>query len=247
MEEKIKEIISGFIKMPADQIGHHTMINQTAVKNSIMLHRMYAQLANAGIVVSNYADIDNFGKLVERVNGNHVDVPVRTSLPQQEYVHAANNATASPVAIGIDIEEIAAMPRVHDFRDDAFYTMNFSPGEIAYCILQQNPFASFAGLFAAKEAIVKADNRYRSQPFHLIHIDHTPGNKPFHEAFQLSITHTDSVAIAVAVQVNPEMIYAPKNISAPSASANTGFSFGAAVALIAIVLSLVAIIYVFTH
>jgi 4'-phosphopantetheinyl transferase superfamily len=68
--------------------------------------------------------------------------------------------------------------------------------------LQPDPPASFAGLFAAKEAIVKADNQYKNKPFHSIGIDHLPGGKPVHPPFEISITHTDSLAIAVAVRLH---------------------------------------------
>ena len=97
---------------------------------------------------------------------------------------SSGNTDQTGAGIGIDAEEISLMPATNDFRDHEFYTMNFAAAEIAYCILQPDSRASFAGLFAAKEAIVKADNSYKNKPFHTIFIDHLPGGKPFHSAIQ---------------------------------------------------------------
>jgi phosphopantetheinyl transferase (holo-ACP synthase) len=93
------------------------------------------------------------------------------------------------------------MPVTNDFREDIFYTMNFSTTEISYCILQTNPYASFAGLFAAKEAIVKADNRFKTIEFKNIPVQHLSNGKPFHEGFNISVAHTGEIAVAVAVSI----------------------------------------------
>jgi phosphopantetheine--protein transferase-like protein len=102
--------------------------------------------------------------------------------------------------IGIDIEEIAALPRATDFRREGFYTQNFTAGEIAYCILQADPYSSLTGLFAVKEAIVKADGQYRGRPFNTIEIGHSAEGKPEFPGFGLSISHAGGMAVAVAVR-----------------------------------------------
>jgi phosphopantetheinyl transferase (holo-ACP synthase) len=92
------------------------------------------------------------------------------------------------------------MPEVPDFRSAEFYQQNFAAGEIAYCILQPDPYSSFTGLFAAKEAIVKADALFRGRPFHTLKIDHTPEGKPLFPGFGLSISHAGGLAVAVAIR-----------------------------------------------
>jgi phosphopantetheine--protein transferase-like protein len=247
MEDRIKDIISPFIKIPADQIGHQTIISQKALKNSIMLHRMYAQLANAGIVVENYGDINSFGILLQRLGANHSENQPAILNNNQHVSMAESRNDGLPLNIGIDIEEIASMPVVDDFREDAFYTMNFSPQEIAYCILQQNPYASFSGLFAAKEAIVKADNGYMRLPFNSIHIEHSPEGKPVHHAFQLSVTHTDILAIAVALQFNNEVLLQSKNIPAIPPEKKVKNNFATLMAILSFLLALIAIIFATRH
>jgi hypothetical protein len=65
MEEKIKEIVSGFIRVPVAQIGEATPIGRVAVQSSILLHRMYAKLGEEGVVVENYTAITVFGDLMQ--------------------------------------------------------------------------------------------------------------------------------------------------------------------------------------
>ncbi len=198
MEEKIKEIISAFIKIPSEQITLSTSIDRASVSSSIMLHRMYAKLAEQGFVIQDYSEVKNFRSLLTKLNGN---INNNGSLSEQTITLSDNKSIVqSGMSIGIDIEEISAMPRTNDFREDEFYKMNFSSSEIAYCILQPDSYASFAGLFAAKEAIAKANNNYGKKNFNAISIDHSSDGKPVHDSFQLSISHTNNTAVAVAIE-----------------------------------------------
>jgi phosphopantetheinyl transferase (holo-ACP synthase) len=161
---------------------------------------MYAQLANEGFVVADYTAIKTFGQLAASINGSETADTFAQPLPPANYSPTENKNEAS---IGVDIENISSMPVVNDFREDAFYKMNFAPAEMAHCILQPNPYSSFAGLFAAKEAIIKADNFYKNKPFNALLIGHLPEGKPIFPGFQISISHTAETAIAVAVKNNP--------------------------------------------
>jgi phosphopantetheine--protein transferase-like protein len=237
MEEKLKEIVSVFIKVAPGEIGPATRIDRSAVQSSILLHRMYVRLAQEGVVPEDNSAIKVFGDLL-RVTaipagsttgaaavpatgngsaaftpaGNDSSVSAGRSVTSTGIASQgiASQAVASPgvtstgiasqgVALGIDIEDIAALPQTNDFRKEPFYTMNFTPEEIAYCILQPDPYASFTGLFAAKEAIVKAGARRRGEPFNTIHIRHSGEGKPLYSGMAISISHTPAVAVAVAV------------------------------------------------
>ncbi|HVU54288.1 MAG TPA: 4'-phosphopantetheinyl transferase superfamily protein, partial [Puia sp.] len=138
MEDKIKDIISVFIKVPSDQIGPATAIGRTVVKNSILLHRMYARLQEEGIVVDNYSQIQTFSDLLGRAGANgNGRAPGEEAGGLYEAAPAAVQVVGTRqggASIGVDIEEIAAFPVTHDFRKEEFYKMNFSPSEIAYCI-----------------------------------------------------------------------------------------------------------------
>ena len=252
MEDKIKEIVSVFIKVPAGDIGSSTPVDRTAVKSSILLHRMYARLAEAGYRTENYAGIANYGELLQAcgksVGGNsragapagtaasvgrtadgvvsdgpiiNADASFSNPLPFQgsAVTSAGPSAYTDQPGIGIDIEEAAAMPRCSDFRREEFYTMNFTPGEIAYCILQPDSYASFAGLFSAKEALIKADANLRTRPFNTIEVGHNPEGKPVYPGFQLSISHAGHLAVAVAVPAHQQSAV---NAPAPTTLSNLG-------------------------
>ena len=151
--------------------------------------------------------------------------------------HFNDSDVPTSPGIGVDMEEIANMPVVSDFREDEFYKMNFTPAEMAYCILQPNPYASFAGFFAAKEAIVKADNRFKTIPFNEIFIDHVPGGQPVFAGFNISISHVSQLSIAIAIK-NPGQQMAGFSLQS---TANGNSSRAVFLAVIAIVLALIAI------
>jgi len=237
MEEKIKEIVSIYTKIPVDQIGSSTVIDRTAVSSSIVLHRMYAKLSEQGFSVTDYWDVKNFGGLLQRVNGqsnstDEISVSVQASVADR----ATDNHQDS--GIGIDIEETDAMPRTNDFREDVFYKMNFSSSEIAYCILQPDPYASFAGLFAAKEAIVKADNSFKIKGFSNIVIEHTEAGKPIFIDFNLSISHTRTTAVAVAIRAVGSQLHLQ---AASQNKTVNNFSFSFSLGLVSLLLSLISI------
>jgi phosphopantetheine--protein transferase-like protein len=215
MEEKVKEIVSVFIKVAPGDIGPATRIDRSAVQSSILLHRMYARLAQEGIAPEDYSVIKVFGDLMAggRNSGQTQEASGAAAVPATAATTGSVGGSAffgasTPAGVssdvedagslGIDIEETAALPRTTDFRKEEFYRMNFTPEEIAYCILQPDPYASFTGLFAVKEAIVKTGNRRRGEPFNKISIGHSAEGKPLYPGFAISISHTPGLAIAVA-------------------------------------------------
>jgi len=242
MEERIKEIISIFIHIPVSEITGETRLDRSAVGNSIKLHRMYAKIAEAGFPVSDYGSIVSYSQLIRRIEGasQGTEIDYRDwrddSLVSGDYTPGLH--------IGVDVENIAALPRVADFREDVFYIQNFSPEEIAYCICQPDPYTSFAGLFAAKEAIVKADSRYKAVPFNKIVIDHLDSGKPVTDNFNLSISHTDLIAVAVALQVDAVDSISINNNSDVNAIPMGSGNRVIRLAIAALVLSLIALVLV---
>ncbi|OQP49442.1 holo-ACP synthase [Niastella populi] len=239
MEEKIKHLIAPFLRVPSEQISYKTIIDRTSVSSSITLHRMYAKLAEEGFTVPDYWNVKTFSILLERINRNG-NAPV-TGV--QEVPVSMNGVPAhghvGTFAVGIDIEDVNAMPKTNDFREDEFYKMNFSPAEISYCILQPAPYASFAGLFAAKEAIVKADNSNRNRPFNTIVVSHDQEGKPAYPGFHISISHSNNMAVAVVLQMEFDLQPGKGNettVTQPSKVSNAKWLF-----LLSFIISLVAL------
>lgn len=198
MNENIRKIVGQFIKTSPDNITDDTIIDRRAVGSSIIFHRMFAKLVDAGMVVHDYHSIKTFGDLMRHQNLKEANAG---ALPLNSLARVNKGFDSKDVAlaVGIDMESINAMPLADDFREDTFYQQNFSASEISYCILQHNPYASFAGLFAAKEAIAKTDNKYMELPFNLIEIKHDLKGKPYFKDYAISISHTEAMAVSVVL------------------------------------------------
>ena len=66
------------------------------------------------------------------------------------------------LGLGVDICEIARMERALA-RHPTMRARVFTPEEIAYCDGKARPAESYAGRFAAREAVIKALGGYRGQ------------------------------------------------------------------------------------
>lgn len=247
-EEQIKNILSLYIKIDVDQITEATIIDRSVVASSIILHRMYATFAGEGFVLDNYTEIKDYGQLLSGLK-NKPDIDLKEILQSGYPVLSENSFSEDSTSIGIDIESINHFSVVNDYREDEFYKISFSAGEIAYCILQPNPPASFAGLFAAKEAIIKADNGYKKKRFHTIVIDHLPNGKPVHQGIKISISHTSELAIAVAIKLNRNLTESNDvSLYTPPPLNKINFRLIAVFAILAMILSLLAVFLIlFRH
>ena len=240
MTQTIKNIVSEYTRIPVDQLQAETPIGRSALGNSIVLHRMYAAMAKEGTNVAGYQQIQTYGELEKKISGIIVGVNHTSINPEAIGLQLNGTGVKTTQGIGIDIEEVANMPVAADCREDEFYKMNFTPAEIAYCIIQPGQYESFAGLFAAKEAVVKADNRYKAVPFNEIFIDHLPGGQPVFYGFDISISHINQLAVAIAIK-NPGQNITGTNLQSVIAPKSPLTVF---LSIIAIILSIIAILIV---
>ena len=109
--------------------------------------------------------------------------------------------------VGVDIIEIKRFRNKPLNKDNAsFYHSIFTESELMYCMKYSNPYPHIAGIFAAKESILKC----LTIPLRMIDIEikHNQDGKPSTiirskktKAIQarVSISHTKSIAIAAAV------------------------------------------------
>lgn len=202
MEEQLKKTLAVYLKTEPSAIGNDTVIDRSALGNSILLHRLYASFSQQGYSVSNYNTVRTFGDLKTRlsqINGATVGTQI-IPVPSQNGVHLSSSFLQDSTGggLGIDIESIENFEVVQDYRENIFYKENFSPREISYCLLQHDARISLAGLFAAKEALIKADNSLAGVPFNAFEIEHDKNGKPFFKNFTLSISHAGQYATAVA-------------------------------------------------
>jgi holo-[acyl-carrier protein] synthase len=79
--------------------------------------------------------------------------------------------------LGVDICEIARMEQALA-RHPTMRDRVFTPEEIAYCDGKARPAESFAGRFAAREAVIKALGGYRGRRWHDISVSRDPSGAP---------------------------------------------------------------------
>jgi holo-[acyl-carrier protein] synthase len=119
------------------------------------------------------------------------------------------------VGLGVDICEIARMERAL-LRHPTMRERVFTPEERTYCDSKARPAESYAGRFAAREAVIKALGGYRGRRWRDIHVRRAPSGAPEivldggakRRADELGIgrvlitfTHEKTSAVAFAVAV----------------------------------------------
>lgn len=81
------------------------------------------------------------------------------------------------LGLGVDLCEIARMERALD-RHPTMRDRVFTPEEIAYCDSKARPAESYAGRFAAREAVIKALGGYRGRGWRDISVTRSPSGAP---------------------------------------------------------------------
>jgi phosphopantetheine--protein transferase-like protein len=108
--------------------------------------------------------------------------------------------------VGIDVIEIERFRNKPLNNENAsFYHSIFTDSELSYCTKYSDPYPHLAGIFAAKESILK----WLTTPIEMIEIEisHNREGKPHIAAHtkikatqaRISISHTRSIAIAIAI------------------------------------------------
>ena len=120
------------------------------------------------------------------------------------------------LGLGVDICEIARMERALE-RHPTMRERVFTPEERAYCDAKARPAESYAGRFAAREAVIKALGGYRGRGWQDISVARAPSGAPeirlrgkakVHadalgvSEVLISFTHERSNAVAFAVSVS---------------------------------------------
>ena len=114
--------------------------------------------------------------------------------------------------IGTDIVEVKRINKLLLRTGERFKNKVFTALEQKYCDSKSIPAIHYAGRFAAKEAIIKAlksSGFKQPTPFHLIEIKSGSDGEPIVNLdfpcsgkFRVSISHTESHAIASAIFIS---------------------------------------------
>ncbi len=107
------------------------------------------------------------------------------------------------ITSGIDIIEVARIAKARDTFGEKFLNRVYAPHELKYALTKPSPTVHLAGLWAAKEAAIKALGAFAPKAMHDITISHLPSGAPNlnidipHCSLSLSISHTQHIATAI--------------------------------------------------
>lgn len=108
------------------------------------------------------------------------------------------------IKTGTDVEEIERFRAKPVQKNKSFYLSVFTKSELSHCLKYSDPYPHLAGVFSAKEAVIKCLVRPVSRK--KIEVSWRSNGKPEVSIGQhkldnldISISHTSSIALAVAV------------------------------------------------
>lgn len=122
-----------------------------------------------------------------------------TPLSAEGTVPATGNSGGhASKGLGLEIDNIAALPDAEDYAQDGYYRANFTPAEIAHCIKQTSAKAAFQGLLVAKRAIIKSGAANQTpEGYQSLEIGFDDEGRPVYPGCLLSIGGTGTIAAAV--------------------------------------------------
>ena len=209
MDDRIRFVVARFFSVPETDVTDAFVFPPERLQGSVgraTLHSALKRMAGvdlpAAFTANTYAQLISPNAQAPQAPNPQPRVPAARS-PQTH-----NDA----LAIGLDIESVDNSPSSGDPWSDAFYTDNFTPAEIAYCIRQPDPKLSFCGLWSAKEAAIKCGQEFAGLRPIQIEITHDATGKPILQTSSsshqnnaidcvVSISHSARTAAAVCVKL----------------------------------------------
>jgi len=225
---QLKEIFSECMRLPGTAVDADTLFIG-GLANSLGRARLDSMLrSRLNISTPGVYTAKTFGELCH-ITG--FDLPgdriAQSESQRNSRQRPLLSARGTPLAVGVDIESVHAMPEATDYWEDEFYRQHFTQQEIAYSLLQLAPRQSFAAMWCAKEALRKADARWTEADWHLTEVAHGPTGKPALISqgetipCSVSLSHTGDFAIAVVAMAENRVASAsqPERASLPPSQA----------------------------
>jgi phosphopantetheine--protein transferase-like protein len=109
------------------------------------------------------------------------------------------------IGIGIDIQSIADFfpTDISDLKGDKSLLQIFTMAEISYAESTKAPLKHLTGIFALKEAVMKA-SKTMLDDLTQIEICHENSGQPRVSGYELSLSYTNDMAVAVAIRTFKE-------------------------------------------
>jgi holo-[acyl-carrier protein] synthase len=215
----LRKIIAKIGRVDAGQIGPDFSLESPAMKGSLKRAALAAAIRrDLGVNCPAAHTVRTFAELERAIHGGAASPATAPAPAQSASMHPGPLMPAMPRTIaggaelrcGFDIEMISEMPEATDYREHEFYADSFSPEEIAYCVLQENPRMHFAARWCAKEALHKCDPAFRAEKMANVDVARKDSGEVFlrHRVngsttnlpHAVSLSHTNVFAAAVVVQ-----------------------------------------------
>ena len=212
--ETLQDVIATLLGMAPADVHPAIAFAGTRLQGSLARTRLYTAIEQQlGVACQAAYTARTYGELHAAIYGTApaVAVPHAPASPLASEPHVPHSGAPPSIACGIDIEMVENLPVVLDYWSDAFYSATFTPAEIAYCLLQDQPLVHFAARWCAKEALKKCDPAYLQVDLRTLEVTLSASGAPYlcavadgHSAplpFAVSLSHTAQAAVAVVVKV----------------------------------------------
>ena len=196
----LRKTIADFFEVDEAQVGPAFRLDSSRGQGSIGRAALDAAIRRrVGVKAPAIYSARTFGELIGE---DAPAVAIAPATPSPSVALPESNA----IACGVDMELVANLPDSADHWEDAFYRTHFAPGEIAYCLLQDDPKPHFAARWCAKEALKKCEASLMAADFREIEVASEDSGAPYlmHQGRRLphavSLSHTPTSAVAVVVK-----------------------------------------------
>lgn len=206
MSTKEKEIITyiaAFKEIPVTSVKKETPIKL----NSLLFERFLAGMEKqAGIKLATSElkkaeTVDDLLKLIIKAPSPSSIVKEDITAPKINY-----SARTTGISSGIDIEMVDSFRDTVEVQGDETFKRLFTPSEMAYCMLQEDPPQHFAARFCAKEALRKCGSTFIDVAYNQIEICNKESGDPYVRIqgeelknVSISLSHTTEFAVASAI------------------------------------------------
>lgn len=206
----VEQLIAEFLDIAPEQITPDFSFAVRRMQGSIARANLDAALRRRlGIICPAIYTATTYGELKTAIfGGSSSSTPSASATPPTLPLRALTDAPSS--ACGIDIEAVENLPPITDCWEQEFYCEHFSPSEIAYCLLQEDPRMHFAARWCAKEALKKCEPSWMPVSPAQIEVVSNGQSQPFFRYLgsadvqilpvNLSLSHTPQFAVAMVVR-----------------------------------------------
>jgi holo-[acyl-carrier protein] synthase len=220
--QAIKDVAASLLRVDASSITEETSV--VKFNSSLERTKLERALTRAGFTLASGKVGPRFADLVRQANAGGdaptESLPVVAEVEPDAELAPITTGTDAPtfdlsqlkVHLGVDIENVSALPVVNDQWENDFYRATFTPAEIAKAQSRPDPRVHLTGIWCAKEALKKSSPKYLKLPMDSISVAHLADGSPVIRVlengkwvtlpYSVSISHTDDVAVAVVSYVS---------------------------------------------